>query len=625
MWQEVISIDEIGRLIGGKYCLVEKVGQGGFSEVFRAADLRLGKVWAVKRLERHSAQGLHEANLMKQLDYPTLPRIVDLILEENRVYLVMDYLEGESLGGLLRGGYRFSEEEVLNIGCELAGTLRYLHGRTPLILYRDMKPDNLMRNSEGQLKLVDFGIASCLSEGMKDIRGNAGTRGFAAPEQYGGICDERTDIYGLGMTLRALSAGKGSRALKRLIKRCTRKNKARRFASAAKVEKRLKALLEERRQNRSLRKWILGAMGVLLASGGIYMIVSETEEFRYSRFLTEAACAETVEDRIAYYGKAIDIFPERGEAYLLLLQLCSEEQRTREGAALVEQKLSLNVPGETVKKVSEKLALLYFCGNPLDEKFPVDYGKAAGFIKSLAEMDSVTGNEKLWQEAGEIAGELGKFGSKVDWERVCRSLQHLEGLAERLEANGEPLSGYQMFLICGSVYITNAAYLNNIVEKPYRQGISLYEEARIVCRRAALGKTCERDVDERLSSACYLSGMLEETGEEKKYILQKSIEYGHELFGIGVMPALERNVRLREAAARRQMGDAEGAVKCYEEYLELYPEDLNGICSYAALLLEEQRVAEAAELIRNAKGIPGAEKDRNYQILQERLETSNEI
>ena len=107
---------------------------------------------------------------MKQLDYPTLPRIVDLILEENRVYLVMDYLEGESLGGLLRGGYRFSEEEVLNIGCELAGTLRYLHGRTPLILYRDMKPDNLMRNSEGQLKLVDFGIACCLSEGMYDIR-----------------------------------------------------------------------------------------------------------------------------------------------------------------------------------------------------------------------------------------------------------------------------------------------------------------------------------------------------------------------------------------------------------------------------------------------------------------------
>ena len=254
----------LGEIIDGKYEILREIGKGGMSVVYLAMDKRLNKQWAIKEFRKDKDDAskqvalkalLDEANLMKKLDHPTLPRIVDIIETNQTVYIVMDYIEGESLNKVLDAYGAQPQEAVIEWAKQLSNVLDYLHTQSPPVIYRDMKPANIMLKPDGTVRLIDFGIAREYKEGKEGDTEAIGTRGYAAPEQFGGRgqTDARTDIYSLGVTLYHLVTGKNpaeppyeiypirhwnpslSSGLEWLIQKCTQLNPSDRYQSCAEV------------------------------------------------------------------------------------------------------------------------------------------------------------------------------------------------------------------------------------------------------------------------------------------------------------------------------------------------------------------------------------------------------
>src|SRR5947209_609944 len=204
-----------------RYRLIAQVGKGGFGAVYKALDILFhNRAVAIKEMNQagmtpqESAQATqafkHEAHLLAGLSHPNLPQIYDQFPEGGHWYLVMDFIEGETLEDHLRtvqGGY-LPVEEVLRIGIELCSVLDYLHTRQPPIIFRDLKPGNIMITPGGHLYLIDFGIARHFKPGQARDTIAFGSPGYAAPEQYGKAqTTARADIYSLGATLHQLLTG----------------------------------------------------------------------------------------------------------------------------------------------------------------------------------------------------------------------------------------------------------------------------------------------------------------------------------------------------------------------------------------------------------------------------------
>ena len=181
--------------------------------VYQARDTKKGALCAIKEMslstvapdERPQAiqNFLAEARILSRLNHSNLPAFTDFFTEDARHFLVMEYVDGSTLEDLLeRNGRPFSERRVLGWARQLCDVLEYLHSQQPPVIFRDMKPGNVMLTRTGRIKLIDFGIARLFrSSGSHDTQ-LLGTPGFAPPEQYGGSqTDERSDIYSLAMTL----------------------------------------------------------------------------------------------------------------------------------------------------------------------------------------------------------------------------------------------------------------------------------------------------------------------------------------------------------------------------------------------------------------------------------------
>ena len=207
-------------LIAGCYLIEKNVGQGGMAAVYRARDTRNNSVVAIKEM---SQDGLapdeltealdsfrFEADTLMRLRHPNLPRVYGRFSDGARHYLVMDYIEGRTLEQRQQaaGGSALPEAEVLGWARQLCGVLDYLHQQTPAIIFRDLKPANIMLTDAGQIKLIDFGIARVFAPGRARDTQVLGTPGFAPPEQYGkSQTDARADQYALACTLYQLLTG----------------------------------------------------------------------------------------------------------------------------------------------------------------------------------------------------------------------------------------------------------------------------------------------------------------------------------------------------------------------------------------------------------------------------------
>ena len=210
----------IGTVLKNLYRIVRLVGGGGMAWVYQVEELPegSGKLWALKELrpqtqdraERATARKLfeQEAKLLRDLDHANIPKIADYFEENGRACLVMEFIWGESLEKRLEAtNAPLLESDVLKWAVQLSEALDYLHARRPPIIFRDMKPSNVMVTNTGLVKLIDFGIARTYKVGKKRDTVAMGSENYAAPEQWGkGQTDARSDVYALGATMYHLLA-----------------------------------------------------------------------------------------------------------------------------------------------------------------------------------------------------------------------------------------------------------------------------------------------------------------------------------------------------------------------------------------------------------------------------------
>ena len=447
----------IGSVVEGKYEILKLIGQGGMSKVYLAMDKRLNKQWAVKEIEKKARDknyeiifqsAIAEANMIKRLDHPSLPRIVDIIEYEDFIYVIMDYIEGEPLSKILDEYGAQPQDLVIDWAKQICEVLDYLHTCTPAIIYRDMKPANVMLKPDGNLKLIDFGIAREYKEQNLADTVSLGTKGYAAPEQFGGKgqTDPRTDVYCLGVTLYHLVTGQNpceppyelypirhwnpqlSGGLERIIQKCTQLNPEDRYQSCAEL---LYALnhyeevddLYREKQKSKLRKFsmIAGATLLSLALGGLGQVMSvQTKNDDYNHHLEMAEKAANDRSKIDYYLEAIDIKPIQNDAYLGLM-------------ATFKSDAAFTVKEEEQFKKKINAHLIDFRENPdyADLAFEIgkvywyyyDYGKTADNDNQITRMKSSIqwfedavrygSEDRDYYEMAAIYRDIGRFNQDI--------------------------------------------------------------------------------------------------------------------------------------------------------------------------------------------------------------------
>lgn len=408
---------EIGTVIDGKYEILKEIGRGGMSIVYLAMDKRLNKQWAVKEiLKKGSGKNdeivvnslLAEANMMKKLDHPALPRIVDIIDNGITIYVVMDYIEGESLDKILNEYGAQPEDMVVGWAKQLCDALSYLHSQKPSIIYRDMKPANVMLKPEGNIKIIDFGIAREYKEQNLADTTVLGTKGYAPPEQYSGQTDPRSDIFALGMTMHHLLTGVDPRngepyapvrqwnpelseGIEIIIDRCVEPAAEKRYQSCADLLYDLEhpELITKgfkKKQKRKLVSFIVAfGMAILLAITGLTLNLTAT------KVNNEDYDANISGSDPAKYFAAVDIYPERVDAYNMLIEYyknhdATNEQITKVGNAIETNAESLDLTDSDVADMYYDMGKLYF--SDYDGLFKSRAVSAQSFFKTASQAEA---------------------------------------------------------------------------------------------------------------------------------------------------------------------------------------------------------------------------------------------
>lgn len=347
---------QIGSVIDGKYKVLNQIGHGGMSTVYLAMNERANKQWAIKEVRKEGVQNFEvvrqsltvEIEMLKKMNHPYLPSIVDVIDQEDSFLIVMDYIEGNTLLQLLKEYGPQPQEYVVEWGKQLCEVLGYLHSREPAIIYRDLKPANIMLRPNGSITLIDFGTAREYKADNIEDTTCLGTYGYAAPEQFGGMgqTDARTDIYCLGMTLYHLLTGHNpceppyelkdirqirpdvSEGLVKIICKCTQKNPEERYRTSEELLYELEhynELEQHHRRNQILK--LLVFMGSFLMTAGLAVgagynryQAKRYSSVNYDGILMEAENQPESASRQSTYEAAILLLPEDESAYLNLLQ-----------------------------------------------------------------------------------------------------------------------------------------------------------------------------------------------------------------------------------------------------------------------------------------------------------------
>ncbi len=459
----------MGKLLAGRYRVLRCIGRGGMSAVYLVEDIRLKKQWALKcifkpksseRPEREKKSMLAELALLKSLQHPGIPRIVDMYESEQAWFLVMDYVEGESLQSLLEKGRGFHDREIEGIIKSLCEILIYLHEKG--LVYQDLKPANIMLTAGGRLYLVDYGTAA---EASAEEENRAATPAFAAPEQLrGSRVDARTDIYALGRLLLYIYRMQGRkipRQLRKVVAKCLQKSPGRRYQTVKGLLHQMETVHDKKRL--LLRRGILFTLVILvfLMGTGQRLEVSRQEK-RVEELLAAEQKSRDGEEKMELAEKLVTQQGGKTEAYFSLLDairfdgLFSKEEEEKLKGLYFENKEQLAAE-EDYADFCFSVGMLYW--NCYEEE---DGNALSGIVKSGGWFEDAlkySGEQADFYQRALICKKISDFYGKIAlagkeardggmYKQCFEDLEDMLELTEKTEETEEALFRAQTVRLC---------------------------------------------------------------------------------------------------------------------------------------------------------------------------------
>lgn len=391
---------QIGTIVADKYKIIEEIAPGGMSMVYLARDSALNKTWAVKVVEKKAVNAVDKAKvnairaeieIMRKLDHPYIPQIISVDEDDKNIFIVMSYVEGQSLNEILKENGPQNQYQVIEWAKQICEIFSYLHSFDPPIIYRDMKPSNVMLKPDGKISVLDFGIAREYKEGKMQDTTLLGTESFAAPEQYKKgykhQSDPRTDIYTLGATMYILltnespSAAKPIReidssfeeGLEQIILKAMAFRMEERYQTADDMLWDLKHYVEIGEPHRKLLKkrmtWFLTPSILCIAMafiGTVSLLLMNHENNQNYEKMIDISTATEYEEKINTYEKAIEIIGSDTRAYMKLLEAYEDNgtfgdsESNKFSALYNENKASFNTESIDVIDLNFEIGYLYF-------------------------------------------------------------------------------------------------------------------------------------------------------------------------------------------------------------------------------------------------------------------------
>lgn len=622
----------VNKLFDGKYEILRELGQGGMGTVYLAKNIKLGTLWAIKSISKNQPEKidfLAEPNILKKLNHPRLPIIFDIVEDEEFIYIIEDYVDGVSLDEEIKRKKSFEEKTVIEWAKQLCEALIYLHNLRPNpIIYRDMKPANIMIKKDGGVKLIDFGIAREYKRDAKSDTTYIGTRGFAAPEQYGTAqSDARTDIYSLGVTLYNLITGKGpndypyeivpvrrinkklSRGIEHVISKCTKQNPKERYQSAEALLKDLNNIekFDKEYKRRQLKRDIIAVSFIFSIMFFSYMTYAGFIQIGKEKIEEYNALIETGNQSLneKKYDLAIEFFreafakmPEKPESCSGTAHVYLKRGEYEKCIEYIEGDVLPNV-----EEAHEDSDIFYILGTAYFEL--KDYSKASRNFEVAANLNTV----KV-EYLRDMAVSYARDGN-IDSAKAVLGQIESKGLAEGIThyVKGEILcadnkinDGIESFkksiAVAKDEEIKEKAFISSAeAYKKLRNSSSdsITKEINILLR--AENELKEKNnliVTEMLGEAYYQRALRLPKGSGRREDFTKSAKYFETLLNLGYQRAyIYRNI----AIIYQQLGDFNKSEEVLLNMKKIYPDDYRPYLQLALLYAEME--GKKANEIRN--------------------------
>lgn len=492
-----------GYVLEGKYRILSVIGRGGMSTVYLAVHERLNQKWAVKEIsmeycenyEMISRQLVVEADILKRLDHPGLPKIIDIIEKKNVIWMVMEFIEGKTLKEILNERERIDEKDILIWGKQLCEVLSYLHSRKPSIIYRDLKPSNIILKKTGRLVLIDFGTAReyCYKNNVCDVM-YLGTKGYAAPEQYGGMgqTDERTDIYCLGVTLYSLLTGNSpekspykvypekywgqniSLEMKNLILKCIQLDPGKRYQNCKELAYAFSQIDYERQKRKITGRQKIVKFLILIMAGQLSLIFciackkvsASYKEEAVMRYINIAEKRDNKEEARRYYRQALELIPQEKLIYQSMIRYFIHPNHFQiEDAAILLELINTSYKEKTVIDIFQKYNVEGYA--------EFSYQLGLGYFYDMGNMTGKRASEKWFCEAISVADEQSD-GEQFDKQKKKRAVLYakianyyntflLNGIDQSGEReNGDFMEFYKILHVLNQFEITETSEKSDI-------------------------------------------------------------------------------------------------------------------------------------------------------------------
>lgn len=639
-----------GRKIDGRYEILKEIGRGGMSIVYLAHDDRLNKSLVVKDIFKREnsndkllLQSLEiEWNMLKKLDHGALPKIYDIIDSGGDILVVMDYIEGESLKQMLQREKVAEADDVIDWAKQLTNVLGYLHTRKPYpIIYRDMKPDNVMLTPDGKVKLIDFGIArEYKTENTTDTR-NLGTALYAAPEQNDGRqTDIRSDIYSLGVTLYHLVTGRTKKddvlrpirywnqtlpeGLEYIISKCTEDEPDNRYQSC---EELLYDLENINKLTKGYKNQLMRKLTVFLMPAVLTLALSTTsvlgyqgmknEQFQDYMKLVNESSIQLINGEEA---KAIELLElaittvdsKKADAYIKLLDIYINRNETDAGLTKIETYIK-----DGYGKTNENNELLFKVGMTYFD-IKRDFSTALTYFQKIDEEELP--EAKYYKSLATTMSTL-----NIDYEEFAQELIAFEKYNDQLPNDSKKIDNYNSL---ATIYIS---YKGQIPEANTHT-IKLVQKSQEVLTRLEneqLDLKYEVDFAQKLAQAFYSRGINSKDASTARKDFEQAIEYYNTLLDLEVTN--QEEVLVKIGVIYSEMGESSRAIEQFESTIKNYPNSTDSYVSLGNLLLDiEQSKAErkrnytkAKQTYEQARKLEGSNDDEALKKLGRRLDNLN--